>query len=260
MSLPRLFDFAYVPSAQIQELVELAEPEDWNYRQTPSDRPYPILHNYLMHTFMRCYEEGKVLILEDCACFNTGLVTPHQEQIYAFFVRNRNPNQQEWFLESWCKESDRRLLEFDHLPELAHYFENPADLLYDTRLPLRKNLDHIIDDNRDRFPKELQAGISTYELRTRLSGVIDETLKRLERNYKTAIPHYYRPKLPTGQYGKGHLQLLLPLCFRSPNQADLALAVYRQNDVYLAATILTLDMAYNNARLIARPDTQWLAP
>jgi hypothetical protein len=43
-------------------------------------------------------------------------------------------------------------------------------------------------------------------------------------------------------------------------RADLALSVDRVGDVYRAATVLTLDMAYNNARLIARPDRVWLEP
>ncbi|MCH8930901.1 MAG: DUF3825 domain-containing protein [Proteobacteria bacterium] len=29
---------------------------------------------------------------------------------------------------------------------------------------------------------------------------------------------------------------------------------------YCAATCLTLDMAYNNARQLARPDSDWLEP
>lgn len=44
------------------------------------------------------------------------------------------------------------------------------------------------------------------------------------------------------------------------SKADLALVIYRQNEVYLASTCLNLDMAYNNARLLARPDSDWLEP
>jgi hypothetical protein len=45
-----------------------------------------------------------------------------------------------------------------------------------------------------------------------------------------------------------------------PERADLALVVARENEVYRASTVLTLDMAFNNARLIARPDREWLDP
>jgi Domain of unknown function (DUF3825) len=36
---------------QLPRLAALAEPEDWNYCHTPSEHPYPILFNYLHHTF-----------------------------------------------------------------------------------------------------------------------------------------------------------------------------------------------------------------
>ena len=62
------------------------------------------------------------------------------------------------------------------------------------------------------------------------------------------------------QYHRGQLQLLLPLCLSRPEQADLALVVVKVEQVYRGSTVLTLDMAYNNARLIARPDTEWLDP
>lgn len=40
----------------------------------------------------------------------------------------------------------------------------------------------------------------------------------------------------------------------------MALAVQRENEAYVGYTILELDWAYSNARLIARPDSDWLTP
>ena len=42
--------------------------------------------------------------------------------------------------------------------------------------------------------------------------------------------------------------------------ADLALVVEDHVGFYRASTCLTLDMAYNNARQLARPDRDWLQP
>jgi hypothetical protein len=56
------------------------------------------------------------------------------------------------------------------------------------------------------------------------------------------------------------MQLLLPLCLTDFSKADLALVVEKFSDVYRASACLTLDMAYNNARQITRPDTEWLKP
>ena len=37
-----------------------------------------------------------------------------------------------------------------------------------------------------------------------------------------------------------------------------ALTIQREDGFYAARTCLTLDMAYNNARLICRPETSWI--
>ena len=89
-----------------------------------------------------------------------------------------------------------------------------------------------------------------YGLQTFVKGAIDNAKERVLRNYKTAIPQYYR----------GKVQLLLPLCLGSPNIAELALVVEDHGEFYRASTCLTLDMAYNNARQLARPDRDWLMP
>jgi len=92
--------------------------------------------------------------------------------------------------------------------------------------------------------------MENYALQIVLKGAIDSAKERVKRSYKTAIPQYYR----------GQIQLLLPLCLSNPQRADLALVVERHSTFYLAATCLTLDMAYNNARQIAKPDRDWLQP
>lgn len=254
MTLDVLRNFAYIHDIdqKLEELASIAQPENWSYRHTPSPHKLPILFNYLFYTFARLHEEGKVACSTDGtrACFNTGLVTPNQEEVFAYLVPNKNPDQQAWFLAKFCRESDRDLLVFGQLPDTAHYFSDPSELLYNTTLDLRKNVDHIIDDNKGRFPEPFRSMVDNYQLRIALDGSIEHAKKRVTRNYKTAVPQYYQ----------GRIQLLLPLCMTNRSNADLALVVYRQGDVYLASTCLTLDMAYNNARLLARPDTEWLEP
>ena len=138
-------------------------------------------------------------------------------------------------------------MRFSSLPDVANYFDNPADLLYDTSVELRLNIDHIIDDNLSRFPASYQK-MDKYQVGTILQGTIDDAKRRIRRNYKTAVPQFYN----------GKIQLLLPLCLTSKADADLALVVEKENGVYRASTCLTLDMAINNARLIAKPDNEWL--
>jgi hypothetical protein len=249
-----LFRFAIIPnmSDQLPRLVALAEREDWNYRHAESPHPYPILFNYLHHTFDRLSEEDKIAVSRDGehACWNSGLVTIHQEPIYLLIDRNLFDNDDRpWHFRDFYRKGEHHLNYFEALPDMAHYFDDPTCLVLDTRYDLRPNIEHVIAENRERFPDQYQA-MSDYQLQTVVRGAIENAKERVRRNYKAAVPQFYR----------GRVQLLLPLCLETPTRADLALVVEKFEGFYRASTCLTLDMAYNNARQLARPDTDWLQP
>jgi hypothetical protein len=249
-----LFDFAWFPELddRLQELSIKAETEDWEYHNTPGDHPYPILYNYIRYTYKRLAEERKIALSEDgqFACLNTGLVTQHQEPLFASFEINRREGAQPWFFKGWFRRGQWELNKFPDLPEMAHYFDDPTCLVLDMRKDFRVNVEHIIEETpRDRFPEPYRS-MPDFALQTVLRGAIDNGKERVRRSYKTAIPQFYG----------GSVQLLLPLCLSDPQRADLALVVERHSTFYRATTCLTLDMAYNNARQLARPDRDWLQP
>ena len=293
-----LFDWAYlgyVPNV-LAELRGLALEERWEFKNAPRDpdRPLPILHGYLLHTFQRLVLEGKVIVNEraSLAAFNTGLVDRRYETIYALFASKDDPRQP-WQLAGFCiagegADGQNLVRHFNPLPPPAHYFDTPTDLLYDTRAG-KPELDwsHIIIDNISRYPKEFiedhcpfgfsleanpeasedqgelyyselahatEADNRTYRrIMNRMKDAVDLSIKLVSWNFKTAIPQYY-PRVRK-------LQLLLPVCLVSDEQVDLALAVEKTDSgSYLGHTVLPLDWAYRNARLICRPDSDWLAP
>lgn len=89
----------------------------------------------------------------------------------------------------------------------------------------------------------------------RIKGRIEEAIKfaqkRVRWNFKTAIPIYYP--------GQKQISLLLPLSLTEEERIDIALVLEATDKgAYIAHTILTLEMAYTNARLITRPDSDWL--
>jgi hypothetical protein len=253
--LPESFiNFALMPKFDdnIEFLAGLAEPEEWDYKNTQLTEPKPILRNYIRYTYRLIAEEKKVAVTQDekYACWNTGLITPSQEPIFMVFEENKLSNHPAyWHFLKFVRKGEWELNKFLSLPEMAHYFDDPAYLVYDTRKELRTNIEHIVQYNRNRFPAALQS-MNTFGLQNLVKGAIDSVHERVKRNYKTAIPQYY----------SSSIQLLLPLSLTHPSKADLALVVDRFSDFYRASTCLTLDMAYNNARQLARPDRDWLQP
>jgi len=250
----RFQDFVMMPkfTEDIEALSQLAELEDWSYKNTLPQHPNPILRNYLTYTYRRVAEEKKISITPDegSCCWNTGLITPAQEPIFVLFSKNMMAGSQPyWHFWKFARKGEWEMNRFSTLPDIAHYFEDPSVLVLDIRKELRVNIEHVVSENLTRFPVNLQSR-NTFELQNLVKGAIDSATQRAKRNYKTAVPQYYQ----------GSVQLLLPLALTDPTRADLALVVEKFTDFYRAATCLTLDMAYNNARQLARPDRDWLSP
>jgi len=255
-----LFSFAVYPNYNnaIRFLAEdLASNEEWDFSDI-HEKKYSILKNYLEFTFRKLKKEGKISYTSDnkYACFNTGLITDNLKDIFAFFEEYRNPRPGStvpFCFKAFLKESDNNILRnfSDNIPDVTNFFEKPELLIFNPKCRLIPDIDHIINDNISRFPTHLR-GADGGELRRQIIGAIDEIKKKVRTNYKIAVPQYY----------DGKIQLLLPLCLTSgsPNP-DLALVVHKLNeDTYTARTCLTLKMAYNNARLIVKPQSNWLKP
>lgn len=257
MSRETFFQFAYRPKyrEQIEDLVKLARTERWDFQVDKQTTPHQILVNYINHTFMRLrelnenapndhylVETGKHL------CFDTGLFTKNFEPIYCLLVVNDPGWEQKWKLTGFYKKSALELRQIAELPKRATYFDSFEDLIYDTRLDLRVNIDHILDDenNKKRIPEKYR---DSANLPMMFMGLALEYAKiRIKENYKAAVPQYFN----------GKIQFLIPISLGDPSIVDLSLAVGKDGGIYTGHTCLTLDMAYNNARLIAKPESDWL--
>jgi cold shock CspA family protein len=293
-----LFDWAYLRHlpTTLTELADLALPERWEFKEPSVDvtKPKPILYSYLIHTFGRLVFEDKVPLSAsgNYAAFNTGLVDRRYEPIYALFRRQDDPRTP-WQLVGFCTAGEgvtgQNLVRyFNPLPAAAHYFEDPAHLLYDVRQGKPEiSWRHVVIERIDRYPRPflddhwppgfpardtaamakgerevyfrslgeaIEADPRLYRtIMNRVRDALDLCIKRVSWNFKTAVPQYYPPVKK--------LQLLLPLCLVQDDVVDLALAVERTpSGNYLAYTVLPLNWAYNNARLICRPDSDWLSP
>lgn len=256
--------FAYLPNfyGMLNYLESFTMNEKWSYDKSNPNRKNkenPILENYIHHTFRRLVFERnnleseleknkKIYISKKEACFNTGLFTDNYRNIYAYFERNKRHNSNlNFVLKGFYDYSHKKLSKINPLPERAQYFNDISDLIYNTNLDLRTNINHILDNenNRKRIPESVR---DSKNLTILFEGAIQLAKKKVQANYKVAVPQYYN----------GRIQLLLPICLVDPEVVDLALAVNKHDGYYTGHTCLTMDMAYNNARLIARPDSEWL--
>lgn len=187
---------------------------------------------------------------------------------------------------------------FPSFPKAPSYIDNDhiSDLYFNADKELYCDYDHIIDDNVERLPYEFlrtrlnydsrinplieeyeqtpkdrpkilkriydtirEKGIDGERLRRELQeglkSAVETSKKYCKWNYKTAIPVYYAKT--------NSISLLLPLKLRQDKNvhADIALVVERlPNGNYQGQTIFTLDMAYQDARQICRPNSDWLMP
>lgn len=244
-----LFDFTYCGNynRHIRNLSHMV-PEKWSFGDADDNG---ILKGYLEHTFQRVYEEGKVLETEEYAIFNTGLFNDYYQPVYAFFVHNLVPGRQKWFLEGFYTEYYLLKSGITDLPKRAKYVKEPAELVFDSKLDIIPQYEHIFgeEENAQRLPENVR----TSRMRVQLfDGALRQTRHMLEADYRTAVPQYYN-------HG---IQLLIPVCLQMPGKADLALACVKTADgkKYLGRTCLTLKMAYHNARLLAKLECSWLHP
>jgi len=187
-----LFKFAFFPNynGAIKYLAEnLADKEEWDFSDTTSIKN-TILKNYLEYTFKRLLLENKIVFTKDNkhASFNTGLITNNLEEIFAFFEEYRNPKlatDSHFCFKAFLKKSNNEFLKYfsSNVPDIADYFEKPEDLIFNPRLELIPDVEHIIKDNIDRFPAHLRH-VDGAELRRQLFGAIEEVKKKVRTNKK----------------------------------------------------------------------------
>lgn len=236
----------------LEDLANMAIPEKWNYNYYPSRQQHPILKSYIEKTYERLKEQGRILHSGGRVLFNTGLINRYFKEIYV--TGESDPEYPQRIVNARpVLENDRGLLEAfgNRRPPLATFFSHITDVVFDPNLEVQTDDIHIIDDNFDRIPPAYQK-MKKPQIFALFQAAIEFARIMARRNYKLIVPQYYM----------GKIQFLMPIYLSGEfsGQPDFALVLERMGNVYRGNTILTLDMAYQNARLIAKPETSWLNP
>lgn len=239
---------------KLKILSNLAETEKWTFAKIEAIDPYRILRNYIAFTYNRLEEENKLYVVGNNMCFNTGLLTEYHQEIIALFSKYTGSFEYKWYLIGFFKVSDSKFTDiFSEIPPVANYAQDAKELVYDRRLKIVVQKDHIIDDNISRFHN---AGYSNKAL---INALLDDAIKtmelKLERNYKLALPFYYH----NTETGERKIQLLAPL-YMAGASVKLAVVLDRKTgaeDHYEAITVIPVDWAYMNSRVIVKPEEEW---
>ena len=247
----------------------------WNFQQPKFQVKYshvaaPKLKNYLNYTFVRLVEleqamPGRHFLLtagQDWVCFNTGLQNSFGVDLLAIFQRYKAKSgapvhhdvRPDWVFKGCYAFNDRNYRDRfgTQLPEIAWYSTDSRDYVFNTAYSLDKDaFDHLFERAKDRagLPNAPDEVVRNY-----LRGAIEHLVPKIRRNYKIAIPVYY--------VEEKRMQLLLPF-FSASNTNDVSCFLVDRDDVtksYHLKTIFDLDQAYFSARLITRPDKEWLNP
>jgi hypothetical protein len=271
----------------IASLADMALDEQW-FCGDPVTAPnkYPkILDKYHKFTYYRLRMEGKVREDGRCAAFNTGLLNKRYMDIYAIFNRSFTGR---WKFREFAAAGENagkdmvKVFGAD-LPRRAQYYNMRSDTFMDPSLRIYPDWEHILVENAGRMPEPfLRKALPAFEfknpralgrderrdywhalgdairadqeayndLQQRFGAALNIALKRVEMNFRTVVPMYYSKS--------NRMSLLLPIRLLDEEQPDLALVLDKDKGVYSAPTVLTLDMAYQDARLIAKPESSWL--
>jgi hypothetical protein len=248
--------------------------EAWAFRQQRYIEKYaqttavPKLRNYLNYTFLRLVdleqsEPGTFFRYshdQDRVCFNTGLQNSHGSDLLATFQRYKSRPDSlpravpDWVYKGCFASNDSGYRDFfgKDTPDIAWYSKDSRDYIFDTAYHLERDFfGHLFDRAKERSGLTC---VSDEVFQNYLRGTLENLVPKIKRNYKIAIPVYF--------VEEKRMQLLLPFVSAS-NADDVSCFVVERNDIsktYCLKTIFDLDHAYFSARLITRPDREWLDP
>lgn len=232
----------------LSSLAKVVAKEDWRIPGKPNV-PYALLRNYLFQTFKRAYYENKIYASERFLIFNTGLYDKSRRNVYyGLLERSENAGGTPYSFYAWRPEK--------HIPEWKGVLPKAVNYLtaiqpYNPQLEHKIDFEHIGWTNKERI--DFLANVSESDRMPLLDGCIQDSIRRAKARDFVAVPTYYTSKKES-EIEK--VQYLIPLYYDNTPKAALVLNI--KKDRYDIETVLTLEMAYQNARVINNINHTWL--
>jgi hypothetical protein len=269
--------------------------ETWRYKTNTADdnRPkteFDILQSYLQYVFEKLLSEynepnsknyKKIVFSSDgkYALYNSGLLNKFAQDIYLVGEIFSKTGDRFMFSNPAIAPSKVDLIRnynftaaaLTPYPDVVEFFHCLDDIIYDSKVEIDlgfERLTHIIEDGakRNRFNDKYTVLYEKGDLAAITStfiAAIENSRKIAKRNYKYVVPQYRSER--RGETGK--IQFLMPIYLdrQYGDRPDFALVLNIEvmpdgTRFYTPETILELPWAYNNARVICRPEDTWLNP
>lgn len=258
--------------AFLEDIANNTIPETWTYHYHNSGIPHPILKAYIENIFEKVQKEKSKIIKSDdnkYVIFNSNLLDKYFHEVFIVAkiyedddeIIYRNPYRLKSIGDlirvNFCYNGNL-LKDNSLLPGTPTFFKDINEVIFQTEWTIDRSFEkfeHIIEERKDRFPSTYQ-NKKNDELARALDNAINYAIAIAHRNYKFIVP-MYRPQ-------ENKIQLLMPIYLSGSftEKPDFALILDPdiEHQIYVPQTILPLDAAYQNARLIAKPDEYWLNP
>ena len=279
-------------------LATAAAPERWNYpgEGVGKARRYGILREYLSATLARVRAQGRLATSADgsLAAFDTGLMTPMDEELYA--ILSPTGTDIPWHLDGFATAGagelgSRLVASLSELPARATYLASVDDVaLRDGALTVA-DYRSLLGDGLARLPQGfLSAQLDGTDAARELDGLSRATtpqgcrdaLRRLSRTITGEPGRFrricraiddaidlaqrrarqsYRLVAPAFDAARDRMVLLLPLALVDDARTDCALVLeLMPSGAYQAACVTTLARAFAAARVVSREMPGWLSP
>ena len=275
-------------------LAERAVEEKWDWPDSKKALPYMVLQSYVDHTYRRlCNEDSltedekdkKIKIIGDKLYFNSGLLDRLSfKDIFICGKINNIEPEFDVFGRIPCRVIEKLSLctdapfSKDSAPKMASYSDRGKEFWFDADLFASDggcilNDKHIFYDGieKERLPKYFEEYKSckynedaleklTSRIRDDFETALRNAKKLALRNHRLVLPMFY-PEIEK-------ITFLLPIYLESRRlekpDCVLALGLFEEFDGvigrhYRGTTILTLEMAFNNSRLVSSRDVFWLS-
>ena len=295
-----LASFAQIGSwdATLGTLATMAAPERWNYPGEGVGKAsrYGILREYLAVTFHRIMAEGKLRTADDgsLAAFDTGLLTPFAERIYAVLtpLKGAIPWKLGFAVAGSGDLGMRLAASFDPLPEPARYLSRLEDVVPQQGKLLIIDTSSLLSSQLGRFPRsfiseslgdsrQTEGLLEEYTAAVEDGPLGPEKLTALARSIKAEPGLYrrmgrtiqdavelalrraqasYRIAAPVYDPADDSTKLLVPLCLVDDRRVDCAAVLaLMPSGAYQVSAVISLERAYACARVVSSEMPGWLS-